>query len=205
VIFKYFEKSADVSNAIFNKHKKIKMINKKIIFLLIIFSSVKLFSASEEPNSVFLGFGAEQNLTEHHLGVNLMIGYNRHLETTPEMSVGVLIEGVFGSKNTCIFGFLVGFHPFGHSTGLHNFENLKLYLAPCFVYSSGGKEYFDDFGVEHFRNNNQFMLKFGAGFSVPFSNSKFSVMPFVEGSVIETEFILGIGIKFNMYFADYFR
>jgi len=168
----------------------------KITFLLIIFSSIKLFSASDYPNSIFLGLGVEQNITEKYAGFSLMAGYNKHIETTPEMSVGVLMEGVFGLHNSCVFGIPVGFYPV---------EKLKLYIAPCFVYGGGGSKYFEEKGDEYFRTNNQFMFRFGGGYSISFPNTRFSAMPFIEGSVVSSEFILGVGVKFNMSFTNDFR
>jgi hypothetical protein len=165
-------------------------------FLVTILFSTKLFSAGDYPNSVFLGLGLGHNLTENHTEFSLMFGYDRHIESTPEISVGILGEGVFTSHNFFVIGVPVGFYPIDH---------LKLWLAPCFVYGGGGTEYFEDKGVPHFKPNNQFMLKFGAGYSIPLQGAKYTAMPFIESSVINKEFSLGVGVKFNMYFTDDFK
>ena len=183
------------------KMKNVKIfVGSKFVLLLAMFfattlSPTKLFSIDDHPNSLSFGLGLGQNLVEHHTEFSLMLGYNRYIETTPKISVGALVEGVFSSHSFAVFGIPIGFYPV---------EHLKLWVAPCFTYAGGGKEYFEEKGVTHFHSNNQFMLKFGGGYSIPIQRSRFSVMPFIEGGVISSDFILGIGAKMNMYFTDDF-
>ncbi|MPM75912.1 hypothetical protein SDC9_122907 [bioreactor metagenome] len=171
---------------------KLFLINTALFFVIsLIFSSNEVVAAEDYHNSVFFGMSGNRNLSVGHNEFSIMAGYDRHIEATPELSVGVLVEGVFSSHSYLVLGVPVGFY---------FVENMKFWAAPCFVYAGGGKTYSNVDEIEYFKTKNQFMFKFGTGYSFHFANPRFTALPFVEGSVIHTEFILGLGVKLNMFF-----
>jgi hypothetical protein len=170
----------------------------KKIFLhifILLFSTIPMIFAQEYfPNSVTLGIGFGNNLNHSGTEFTLLGGYDRHFEGTPEFSVGAFVEGVFGEETYCVLGLPIGFYPI---------DEMKLWIAPCFTLNGGGKKYYQgNDGVPYFHSNNEFMLKFGAGYVIPLQGSRWTAMPYLEGSVVNSQFILGLGVKMNLYFAD---
>lgn len=140
-----------------------------LLFVLLILCSVncsmKLIAADEYPNSVYIGLGLGQNVSAAHTEFSLMAGYDKHISGTPEFSLGLLLEGVFSEHSSFVVGVPIGFYPV---------ETIKLWLAPCYSFGGGEKEYYfgEDDNVEYFDNQNEFTLKFGAGYNYHFHNSR---------------------------------
>ena len=155
-----------------------------------------MFAVEGRPNSVFLGLGGGFN-TKHSEGeFTLSTGYNRHIGGTPHFSLGLLCEGVFSEKSFFVLGVPIGFYPD---------EAIKLYITPCYSFAGGGKEYYTEDDVEYFRLDNEFILKFGIGYNYYVPETRWNIQPYLEGSIINSQFVIGLGVKFNLYFTDSFR
>lgn len=167
--------------------------------LLLLLCRADALAAGDYQNSVFGGLGVGRNISVGHTEINLLIGYDRYFETQPVISTGVLVEGVFSTHNEIIFGITAGIYPI---------EKLKFWLAPCFVYVGSDSRNIiqgKDDGVEYFKEHNTFLLKFGGGYVFQIPNTRYSILPFMECGVVRYEFIIGIGVKFNLSFTDDFN
>lgn len=170
---------------------------KLLIVVLILTTTFNFISASETPNSVYGGLGAGYNLMEKHSEFTLMAGYDRHLEGTPEFSLGLLVEGIFAEHPELLLGIPIGFYPI---------EEIKLWIAPCYAFAlkKETEEHptheVHEGETEHTKFDNNFMLKFGIGYNHHFHHTHFAILPFLEGTLVGKDLILGAGVKFNFYF-----
>ena len=168
-----------------------------VIFVLSFFITSSLHSDTEVFNSAYFGLATGYNFEEKHTDFSLMIGYDRHFEGTPEFTLGIVTELIFGKHSELMVGIPIGFYPV---------EEVKLWVAPCyaFVINSEEKEEltYDPHSDEvlHIVPEDRFMLKFGAGYNYHFHNTNIAVLPFIDGTLVGKDFILGIGVKFNLYF-----
>ena len=168
-----------------------------ITAFILFFSTAMLYSESETPNSIFLGLSAGRNFELKHNEFSIMAGYNRHFEGTPEFTLGFLIEGIFAEHFELLLGAPIGFYPI---------EQLKLWIAPCYAFAIGSEEKEEhsipphSTEVEHIEFHNRFMLKFGAGYNHHIHHTNYSLLPFIEGTLVSKEFILSLGVKFSLYF-----
>ncbi|MCL2039185.1 MAG: hypothetical protein FWG85_02005 [Bacteroidetes bacterium] len=174
-----------------------KLLKLAIVFLILLTASFNLHSASDKLNSAYGGLSAGYNLMEKHSEFNLMIGYDRHFEGTPEFTFGLLVEGIFAERFELLLGIPIGFYPV---------EEIKLWIAPCFAFplKKETEEHtppeLSEVEVEHIKFDSNFMLKFGVGYNYHFHQTNFSMLPFLEGTLVGKDLLLGIGVKFNFYF-----
>jgi len=170
--------------------------------LIFIIHSVNLFSADEHHNDVYFGANAGYNIQAKHSEFSLIVGYDRYFDGTPLFTIGFLSELIFAEHTELLFGIPIGFYPI---------EQIKLWIAPCYAFNISSKEHseahteqlhspYEKVDEEHIKFENNFMLKFGAGYSYHFHNTNIGILPFIEGTLISKEFIIGFGIKFNLYF-----
>ena len=177
--------------------KKLKLL--ALIFILTFAKTSSLYSAAEVPNALYLGTSIGYNITEKHGEFSLLAGYDRHFEGTPEFTLGFLLEGIFKENFNLMLGIPIGFYPL---------EQIKLWIAPCYSFNMSKTEETEkeqqDYGsaelIEHIKPANQFMLKFGAGYNYHFENTNFTLIPFIDGTLIGKDFIIGAGVKFSFHF-----
>jgi hypothetical protein len=167
-----------------------------LIFIPTFITNLSLYSQAENTNSVYLGLSAGHNIIEEHSEFSIMGGYDRHFEGTPEFTLGILAEGVFGQHTEFMLGIPIGFYPI---------EELKLWLAPCYTLNGNEKKYYEDEEVEYMKTESRFMLKLGIGYNYHFHETNAAMLPFIEGTLVGQEFVLSVGIKFNFYFSDFWN
>ena len=170
-----------------------------LIFMLIFAEKIALYSAPKTQNSTYFGLSGGCNITEKNGNFSLLVGYDRHFEGTPEFTLGFLMEGIFKENFNLMLGIPIGFYPF---------EAIKLWIAPCYVFGIGKTKpsvediinYESAELIEHIKYENQFALKFGGEYNYHFNNTNFSMIPFIDGTLVGKDFIIGLGVKFRFYF-----
>jgi len=186
------------------KQISMKQILSIVSFVLILITNhLCLYSAEETFNAIYFGTGAGYNIQAEHSEFSLMIGYDKYFEGTPLFTLGFLTEIIFTEHTELLVGIPIGFYPI---------EQIKLWLAPCYAFNINYKDHsvdnyehkselpFDPEFVEHIKFENQFMLKFGAGYLYNFNNINLGILSFIEGTLIAKELVIGFGIKLNFYF-----
>ncbi|MDR0927484.1 MAG: hypothetical protein LBO69_06935 [Ignavibacteria bacterium] len=158
--------------------------------------------SQDYPNSVNFEMGVGTNVDDAKTKFNIMVGYDRHIEGSANFSVGLFVGGSFGNRSYAVLGLPVAFYPV---------EAVKLWIAPCYTFggrykdreykTDDGKDYWtEDDGVDYFKVHNDFMLKFGFGYNIKFQQTRFALLPYIEGSVMQSDFLLGIGVKLEYGF-----
>lgn len=173
---------------------KFKLKHSIILLVLFFLYNMPSYSSDEFPNSIYLGLGGGANLYNGHKEILTSLKYTHTFEyTDPKFFIGAEVEGVFGKHTEVALGLPVGFYAN---------DELKFWFTPAYVIG-GEKEITED--GEHFEYGDKFMLSICSGYIFPLEHHRYSIMPFMGGSIVNYEFILTLGVKFGLNFTDDFK